>query len=135
MKPQKGSELLRKGRASIKNQHYLITSAVYDKRPLLNQAEAAKGGQGRFPERKFVQLRLQKLCRHPRYLATMMQLVGAALVFRSWGGLVLAFALGLPLVWIQVRHEDRGLKRVLRKEYKEYADRVPLFWPRLGPQR
>lgn len=42
MKPQKGSKLLRKGRASVKNQHYLITSAVYEKKPLLNQAKAAK---------------------------------------------------------------------------------------------
>ena len=42
MKPQKGSKLLREGRASIKNQHYLITTAVYEKKPLLNQAGAAK---------------------------------------------------------------------------------------------
>ena len=41
MKPRKGSKLLRKGRASIKNQHYLITSTVYEKKPLLKQAEAA----------------------------------------------------------------------------------------------
>jgi REP element-mobilizing transposase RayT len=42
MKPRKGSNLLRKGRASIKNQHYLITSTVYEKKPLFNQAGAAK---------------------------------------------------------------------------------------------
>lgn len=101
----------------------------------LGNGAGGKAGQGRFPEKRFVQLRLQQLCRHPRYLATMMQLVGAALVFRSWGGLVLAIAVGLPLVWVQVRHEDRGLRQVLKKEYKEYADRVPLLWPRLSRQR
>jgi putative transposase len=42
MKPRKGSNLLRKGRASLKNQHYLITTAVYEKEPLFNQAGAAK---------------------------------------------------------------------------------------------
>ncbi len=42
MKPQKGSNLLRKGRASIKNQHYIITTAVLDRKPLLKQADAAK---------------------------------------------------------------------------------------------
>ena len=42
MKPPKGSNLLRKGRASIKNQHYLITAKVYERKPLLNQEGAAK---------------------------------------------------------------------------------------------
>jgi len=42
MKPPKGSNLLRKGRASINNQHYLITTKVYKRKPLLNQEGAAK---------------------------------------------------------------------------------------------
>jgi putative transposase len=37
MKPQKGSRRLRKGRSSIRNQRYLITTAVYNRRPLLTQ--------------------------------------------------------------------------------------------------
>ena len=41
MKPEKGSNLLRKGRASINNQHYLITTAVFDRKPVLRQAGAA----------------------------------------------------------------------------------------------
>jgi REP element-mobilizing transposase RayT len=41
MKPSKGSILLRKGRASIKNQHYLITTKVLDKKPVFAQTEAA----------------------------------------------------------------------------------------------
>ena len=42
MKPQNGSKLLRKGRASIKNQHYLITTTVLERKPIFNQAEAAE---------------------------------------------------------------------------------------------
>ena len=42
MKPPKGSHLLRKGRKSIKNQHYLITTAVLNRKPLLNQPETAQ---------------------------------------------------------------------------------------------
>ena len=42
MKPQKGSKLLRKGRTSIRNQHYLITTTVLERKPVFNQAEAAK---------------------------------------------------------------------------------------------
>ena len=42
MKPQKGSELLRKGRVSIKNQHYLITTTVLERKPVFNQIETAQ---------------------------------------------------------------------------------------------
>lgn len=42
MKPQKGSNLLRKGRTSIKNQHYLVTTAVHKRRPILNHPETAQ---------------------------------------------------------------------------------------------
>ena len=42
MKPKKGSELLRKGRVSIKNQHYLITTTVFERKPVLNQIETAQ---------------------------------------------------------------------------------------------
>ena len=41
MKPIKGSKLLRKGRASIKNQYYLITTTVLERRPVFRQARAA----------------------------------------------------------------------------------------------
>jgi REP element-mobilizing transposase RayT len=42
MKPQKGSQSLRKGRTSIQNQHYLITTAVHKRRPALDHPEAAQ---------------------------------------------------------------------------------------------
>ena len=42
MKPRKGSNLLRKGRASIKNQHYFITTAIIDRESVSNQAEIAE---------------------------------------------------------------------------------------------
>ncbi len=84
-----------------------------------------------FPEKRFVALRFQRYCRHPRYLAILIILAGAALTFNSWGGLVLAGVLGLPLILLQVRHEDRLLKALLKTEGKRYFDQVPRFWPRL----
>ncbi|MEO0080363.1 MAG: methyltransferase [candidate division WOR-3 bacterium] len=102
---------------------------------VLNIAEW-KPGDGRrkeeclIPEKRFVALRLQRICRHPRYLGTFIQLIGAALVFRSWGGLVLALVLGLPLIWVQVRHEDKKLRPVLKNEFNRYGTDVPMFWPR-----
>ena len=41
MKPQRGSNLLRKGRTSNKNQHYLLTCAVLDRKPIFTRADAA----------------------------------------------------------------------------------------------
>jgi len=41
MKPSKGSNYLRKGRASIKNQHYLLTTTVFDRKPFLRRDDAA----------------------------------------------------------------------------------------------
>ena len=42
MKPPKGSQFLRKGRTSIKNQHYLITTTVNKRRRVLNHPEIAR---------------------------------------------------------------------------------------------
>jgi len=42
MKPSKGSKHLRKGRASIKNQHYLLTTTVLDRKSIFNREDAAK---------------------------------------------------------------------------------------------
>jgi putative transposase len=42
MKPPKGSRSLRKGRSSIKNQHYLLTTAVHKRKPILNHPETAQ---------------------------------------------------------------------------------------------
>ena len=42
MKPSKGSNYLRKGRVSIKNQHYLLTTTVLDRKPFLKRDHAAE---------------------------------------------------------------------------------------------
>jgi putative transposase len=42
MKPSKGSRYLRKGRASIKNQHYLLTTTVLDRKPFLKREDASE---------------------------------------------------------------------------------------------
>lgn len=89
-----------------------------------------------------------KMCRHPRYLATLFQLVGAALFFCSWGGLVLVGLVGFPLILAQARYEDRQLKQLLsttsatkpssdpersntNQEVERFFQEVPFFWPRV----
>lgn len=83
------------------------------------------------PEKKLVGLAYQRLSRHPRYFGTFLQLVGAAIIFSSWGGLVLAGAVGLPLILLQVKHEDGWMRAALKGELQGYIELVPLFWPRL----
>ncbi|MGQ9707536.1 MAG: methyltransferase family protein [bacterium] len=82
--------------------------------------------------KRFLGLRWQRFCRHPRYLATLIQLLGAALVFNSWGGLIVVLILGLPLIIAQVRYEDGVLRVQMKSDYNEYCRVVPLFLPKKG---
>lgn len=82
-----------------------------------------------FPVRRFLELKWQKICRHPRYLAILILLVGIALVFRSWGGVILVLILGLPLVWIQARYEEKVLALLLKSEFQQFRQ-VAMLFPR-----
>ncbi len=94
------------------------------------------------------ELSMYKLCRHPRYLATLFQLVGAAIFFSSWGGLVLVGLIGFPLILAQAKYEDGQLRQLLSaayttkpisgqerssvdREIERFFQEVPFFWPRL----
>ncbi len=83
------------------------------------------------PGKRFLALKLHRLCRHPRYLGTFVQLLGSALVFRSWGGLVLTLILGLPLIFLQVRYEERMFARFLKSDFEQFQKLAPLLFPRL----
>jgi protein-S-isoprenylcysteine O-methyltransferase Ste14 len=93
------------------------------------------GENGPAALRKLVGHRAWRWCRHPRYLATLVQLLGAVLVFNSWGGLVLVVAIGLPLVLVQARYEDRGLRSALKSDFGRYAAEVPMLFPFLRSRR
>jgi protein-S-isoprenylcysteine O-methyltransferase Ste14 len=113
---------------------YLRLSTLFGLLRIAQVKPPARGsGEGTLflPEKRFVGLRFQRLARHPRYFATLVQLVGAALVFRSWGGLVLAAAIGLPLLLVQARYEDARLRDLLKHELRAYTETVPAFWPHL----
>jgi protein-S-isoprenylcysteine O-methyltransferase Ste14 len=112
---------------------YLRLGTLFDLLRIAQVKPPARGSKEEtvvLPEKRFVGLRFQKLARHPRYLATFVQLVGAALVFRSWGGLVFGIVVGLPLLLVQARYEDAHLRDLLKNEHKTYTEAVPAFWPR-----
>jgi len=86
-------------------------------------------GEVVFSPRRFLELKWQKICRHPRYLGTLVQLVGIALIFCSWGGLLLVGVLGLPLILIQVRYEEKALAPILKSEFSQFQQ-VAMLFPR-----
>ncbi|MGB9742147.1 MAG: hypothetical protein ACP5JB_00320 [candidate division WOR-3 bacterium] len=93
------------------------------------------GAELQIPVKKFLGLKWQQRCRQPRYLATLIQLVAAALVFNSWGGLVLVLLIGLPLIWVQVRYEEQVLREQMKPAYEHYCQTVPLLLPAFNQQK
>ncbi len=87
-------------------------------------------GEVVFSPRRFLELKWQKVCRHPRYLGSLVQLTGIALIFNSWGGLLLVGVLGLPLILVQARYEEKALAPILKSEFAQFQ-RVAMLLPRL----
>jgi protein-S-isoprenylcysteine O-methyltransferase Ste14 len=107
----------------------LVRVAQYQSAASVGRAKGLESG--RVPFRRLTGLRLQRLCRQPRYLGTLMQLAGAALFFGSWTGLIALAAIGLPLILLQARSEDLRLSAGLGDEWTGYRESVPLLLPRL----
>jgi protein-S-isoprenylcysteine O-methyltransferase Ste14 len=68
--------------------------------------------------------------RHPIHSGTLLEFLGLVLV-RPNLAMVLACGLGAIWVWLQTRFEERDLLRRI-PGYREYMNRVPRFFPRLG---
>jgi protein-S-isoprenylcysteine O-methyltransferase Ste14 len=68
--------------------------------------------------------------RHPIHSGTILEFLGLLLV-RPSATLGLACALGVVWVLVQTMCEERDLLQRI-PEYREYMDRVPRFFPRIG---
>jgi protein-S-isoprenylcysteine O-methyltransferase Ste14 len=79
---------------------------------------------------KLVRRGLFNRVRQPRYLGTLVQMIAVPLVFSSWLGLLLALAVGLPLILRQIRTEEASLLSVFKEEFASYQQRVPVLIPR-----
>lgn len=82
------------------------------------------------PEKKFIPKGIFKACRQPRYLGTMIQLIGIASVFSSYLGIILTIFIGFSLILIEVRYEDKVLAEQFKTEYINYAKNVPVLIPK-----
>lgn len=66
--------------------------------------------------------------RHPMYCGIALAAVGAVMVYRTWA-MVFAVA-ALPAFAVKARHEERLLAAEFGDQWKDYAQRVPAWWPR-----
>ncbi len=73
--------------------------------------------------------RLFRQSRHPRYLATLIQLLSLPFVFSSFLGIIL-LAPGVFIIKKEAEFEDRELKEYLKKDYERYLRETPLLFPR-----
>jgi protein-S-isoprenylcysteine O-methyltransferase Ste14 len=84
----------------------------------------------RVPGGKLLRSGLFRKVRHPRYLATLVQMLAIPLVFSSWLGLLLALAIGLPLIWAEIRSEEARLESTFKADFAVYQRSVPILIPR-----
>jgi protein-S-isoprenylcysteine O-methyltransferase Ste14 len=87
----------------------------------------------RSPANKLVRKGFFSMVRHPRYLGTLIQVVAVPLAFSTWLGLVLALAIGLPLMLVEIHAEESGLLDAYKDEYAAYRLAVPALIPGRRP--
>ncbi|MCX7785465.1 MAG: hypothetical protein N2201_04470 [candidate division WOR-3 bacterium] len=84
----------------------------------------------RTPIQKLIRKRVFQICRHPRYLATLTQIIAISLIFSTYLGLVLTIIIGLPIIYNQIKSEEILLSKLYKTEYDEYKQKIPMLIPK-----
>jgi protein-S-isoprenylcysteine O-methyltransferase Ste14 len=69
--------------------------------------------------------------RHPRYVEVVLAMFAYAAIANYVGCWILVIAM-VPVLHLVVKLEERELRERFGQAYKDYADRVPRYIPRLG---
>ncbi|MBS4015891.1 MAG: isoprenylcysteine carboxylmethyltransferase family protein [Candidatus Latescibacteria bacterium] len=83
------------------------------------------------PQNKLVRSGLFNVCRHPRYLGTLLQIIAIPLIFSSYLGLIASLIFGLLLIYLEMQAEEQVLSKQYKDEYIEYQKHVPFLFPNL----
>ena len=75
-----------------------------------------------------------RLVRHPIYTGLLLAILGTAVAFGEWRGL-LAFALLTGSLSLKLRIEERFMSESFPKEYARYRAEVPALIPHIGRAR
>jgi len=86
----------------------------------------------RLPAHKLPKSGIFQVCRHPRYLATILQTIAIPLVFSSYLGLLLAMIVGFYLINREMRAEEQILLKDFPDDYLFYQKNVPFIKPKLS---
>ena len=81
-------------------------------------------------ESKLLKEGIYRRVRHPRYVSTMVGMIGFAL-FTSYSGVYVVVALTLPGFYLITILEERELLVRFGEEYRHYQEEVPRLIPRL----
>lgn len=102
----------------------MVWAAVYNKGAVLGEVRPQLDLLVRNGPYRFV--------RHPLYLGKTIALLGAAIILRSWPGLLAVFLLFLPSEIYRARVEEEALARKFGSEWENYAAQTPFFVPFIG---
>lgn len=72
------------------------------------------------------------VCRHPRYLATLLQIIAIPLVFTSYLGLFINIIIGLVIIYRHIHLEEQLLIKQYKDEYIQYRNNVPFIIPKFS---
>ncbi len=79
---------------------------------------------------KIVTSGVYSLVRHPQYLGGLLAHVGITFLFSAWYSL-LSTPLMILLIFLISKKEENELTKEFGKEYQDYAEKVPMFFPRI----
>mgnify|MGYP005840758499 CR=1 FL=1 len=83
----------------------------------------------RRPPKVLVRLGIYRWSRHPMFLGYDLIAIGAALLTRSLGMLLIGLPVLFLLQTIFLRREERALARRFKKEFSEYRNKTPFLIP------
>jgi protein-S-isoprenylcysteine O-methyltransferase Ste14 len=86
----------------------------------------------RLPANKLPKSGIFQTCRHPRYLATIIQTISIPMVFSSYLGLILALTIGIFLIYKIMQSEEQSLIKQYKEDYTNYQKNVPFIIPNLS---
>jgi len=85
-----------------------------------------------YEEHSLVTNGIYKKIRHPMYLSALLNVLAIALIFSSWGALVIMLFAVLPAVIYRINIEEEVLLTHLGSDYRQYLDNskkmIPGIW-------
>lgn len=75
-----------------------------------------------------------RLVRHPLYASIMLMFFGGSLVNRNWLSLLLTAVIFIPFMYYRAKQEETLLNKEF-VDYKVYAKKVGMFFPKCGGKR